>query len=56
MPVSTPEIKVNSVRAMGGEVELVGESYQEAQVRALDVTAAYSPQAVCTHTDQGSFM
>lgn len=34
MPVNTPEIKVNNVRRLGGQVELVGESYQEAQTYA----------------------
>ena len=34
MPVTTPDIKVTAVRALGGEVELVGESYQEAQAHA----------------------
>lgn len=31
MPVNTPEIKVNNVKRLGGQVELVGESYQETQ-------------------------
>jgi len=35
MPVNTPEIKVNNVRKLGGIVELVGESYQEAQAYAV---------------------
>ena len=34
MPVTTPDIKVKAVRALGGSVELVGESYQEAQAHA----------------------
>lgn len=34
MPVNTPDIKVNNVRRLGGLVELVGESYQEAQTYA----------------------
>lgn len=34
MPESTPEIKVAAVRALGGTVELVGESYQETQAYA----------------------
>lgn len=34
MPLNTPEIKVNAVRALGGNVELVGESYQETQAYA----------------------
>lgn len=32
MPVATPDIKVSNVRRLGGVVDLVGESYQEAQV------------------------
>lgn len=35
MPVNTPDIKVANVRRLGGKVELVGESYQEAQSYAL---------------------
>lgn len=34
MPVNTPDIKVANVRRLGGLVELVGESYQEAQAYA----------------------
>lgn len=34
MPTTTPEIKVAAVRALGGTVELVGESYQETQATA----------------------
>lgn len=34
MPVNTPDIKVINVRRLGGLVELVGESYQEAQAYA----------------------
>lgn len=34
MPVTTPEIKVLAVRALGAEVELVGDTYDEALVRA----------------------
>jgi hypothetical protein len=37
MPVTTPDIKVANVRRLGGTVELVGESYQEAQAYALNV-------------------
>ena len=43
MPVTTPDIKVDAVRRLGGTVELVGETYSEtqtyAQVRTLDVPA-----------------
>lgn len=34
MPTSTPAIKVAAVRALGGIVDLHGESYQEAQAHA----------------------
>eukprot|EP00884_Botryococcus_braunii_P017652 jgi/Botrbrau1/4570/Bobra.60_2s0056.1 len=34
MPVTTPDIKVNAVRALGGTVELVGDSYSETQTHA----------------------
>ena len=34
MPVTTPEIKINAVKKMGGTVELVGESYSETQLHA----------------------
>lgn len=36
MPITTPEIKVAAVKALGGTVELVGESYQETQVYAQE--------------------
>ena len=35
MPENSPEIKVNAVRRLGGEVELVGESFYEAMQHAL---------------------
>lgn len=34
MPVSTPEIKITSVKRLGGVVDLHGESYQETQAHA----------------------
>ena len=36
MPRTTPAIKVNAVRARGGEVTLIGDSFQEANAYALD--------------------
>lgn len=36
MPVTTPDIKVSNVRRLGGTVELVGETYQEAQSHAIN--------------------
>ena len=35
MPTTTPEIKIEAVKKMGGEVELFGESYSEAAERAI---------------------
>eukprot|EP00873_Tetraselmis_striata_P045441 jgi/Tetstr1/465705/TSEL_000894.t1 len=35
MPTSTPRIKVDAVQALGGTVELVGESYNETQTYAM---------------------
>lgn len=40
MPTTTPDIKVAAVRALGGTVELVGESYQETQSHAQARAAA----------------
>ena len=34
MPVTTPEIKIEAVRRLGGQVELVGETYSETQTYA----------------------
>ena len=34
MPVTTPDIKVDAVRRLGGTVELVGETYSETQTYA----------------------
>ncbi|GAX79219.1 hypothetical protein CEUSTIGMA_g6659.t1 [Chlamydomonas eustigma] len=39
MPVSTPDIKVSNVRRLGGMVEMVGESYQETQTAAVEMSA-----------------
>ena len=37
MPVTTPEVKVNAVKALGGEVILFGDSYGDAYAHALQV-------------------
>jgi threonine dehydratase len=43
MPVTTPQIKVDAVRRLGGTVQLVGESYTETQSHAwVRATAAKS--------------
>jgi hypothetical protein len=34
MPLTTPQIKIDSVRRLGGTVQLVGESYTETQTYA----------------------
>ena len=38
MPVTTPEIKVNAVRALGGEVVLHGHQFDVAKAHALELT------------------
>jgi threonine dehydratase len=35
MPTTTPQVKIDAVRALGGEVELHGESYSDAYTHAL---------------------
>jgi threonine dehydratase len=37
MPLTTPEVKINAVRALGAEVELHGDSYSDAYARALSL-------------------
>jgi threonine dehydratase len=37
MPTTTPQIKVNAVKARGGEVVLFGDSYSDAYVHALQL-------------------
>jgi threonine dehydratase len=51
MPVATPEIKVANVRRLGGEVALVGESYQEAQAAALARAASEGLTFVAPYDD-----
>ncbi|MBO9513446.1 MAG: threonine ammonia-lyase, biosynthetic [Variovorax sp.] len=36
MPVTTPQLKIDAVRALGGEVHLHGESYSDAYVYAME--------------------
>ncbi|MEO6364129.1 MAG: threonine ammonia-lyase, biosynthetic [Caldimonas sp.] len=40
MPTTTPSLKVDAVRALGGEVVLHGESYSDAQAHALELEQA----------------
>jgi len=51
MPVTTPDIKVAAVRALGGTVELVGESYQEAQEHAMARSRAEGRVFVAPYDD-----
>ncbi|HJV59936.1 MAG TPA: threonine ammonia-lyase, biosynthetic, partial [Albitalea sp.] len=37
MPVTTPRVKIDAVRALGGEVVLHGDSYSDAHVHALEL-------------------
>ena len=39
MPETTPEIKVQAVRAMGAEVVLSGSAYPEAEIRCMELMA-----------------
>ncbi|MEL4179490.1 threonine ammonia-lyase, biosynthetic [Roseateles sp. PN1] len=40
MPVTAPLVKVNAVKAMGGEVVLMGDSYSDAYAHALTIEKA----------------
>jgi threonine dehydratase len=40
MPVTTPQVKVEAVKALGGEVVLHGESYSDAYLRAVELGEA----------------
>jgi threonine dehydratase len=40
MPTTTPSLKVEAVRALGGEVVLHGDSYSDAHERALELESA----------------
>ena len=40
MPVTTPKVKIDAVQALGGEVELFGDSYTDAHGRAIEMERA----------------
>jgi len=42
MPVTTPSIKVDAVRALGGEVELYGDTYDDAYARARQLETEHN--------------
>src|SRR6267154_2833689 len=41
MPVTTPQVKVDAVRARGAQVELHGDSYSDAHARAMALQARH---------------
>ncbi|HET6599510.1 MAG TPA: threonine ammonia-lyase, biosynthetic [Burkholderiaceae bacterium] len=41
MPVTTPKLKIDAVRALGGEVVLFGDSYSDAYARSLELQAEH---------------
>ncbi|MBA3591082.1 threonine ammonia-lyase, biosynthetic [Methylibium sp.] len=41
MPVTTPQLKIDAVRALGGEVVLHGDSYSDAHAHALELEQAH---------------
>ncbi len=51
MPTTTPLIKVDAVRRLGGEVVLAGESYSEAYAHAKELEAAESLTFVHPYDD-----
>jgi threonine dehydratase len=51
MPTTTPEIKVEAVRARGGEVMLYGDNYDAACARALEVAAAEGLEFIHPYDD-----
>jgi threonine dehydratase len=42
MPVTTPSIKVDAVRALGGEVELYGDTYDDAYAHARELETEHN--------------
>ncbi|KAL4440476.1 hypothetical protein ABPG75_003477 [Micractinium tetrahymenae] len=51
MPTNSPQIKIDAVRELGGTVELVGESFFEAQVHAQARAAAEGRVFVSAYDD-----
>ena len=40
MPVTTPQLKIDAVRALGGEVVLIGDSYSDAHAHAAELATS----------------
>ncbi|KAI8466923.1 MAG: tryptophan synthase beta subunit-like PLP-dependent enzyme [Monoraphidium minutum] len=51
MPTNSPEIKIAAVRELGGTVQLVGESFYEAQVIAQEIAIAEGRTFVSAYDD-----
>ncbi|HEY4037454.1 MAG TPA: threonine ammonia-lyase, biosynthetic, partial [Burkholderiaceae bacterium] len=41
MPITTPQVKIDAVRSRGAQVELHGDSYSDAQARAMQLQARH---------------
>jgi len=41
MPITTPQVKIDAVRARGAQVELYGDSYSDAHARAMQLQARH---------------
>jgi len=52
MPKTTPDIKVDNVKRLGGEVRLVGNSYDEAQAAAIEYAATESKTLIHPFDDK----
>jgi threonine dehydratase len=46
MPTTTPDIKVDNVRRFGGEVRLVGNSFNEAQIASVEYAKAENKKII----------
>lgn len=51
MPITSPEIKVKSVRSMGAKVRLVGDSYAEAGVAAMQYCKQHGLRFISPYDD-----
>jgi len=52
MPITTPDIKVDNVRRFGGEVRLVGKSFNEAQSASIEYAQAESKTLIHPFDDE----
>jgi len=52
MPITTPDIKVDNVRRLGGEVRLIGKSYNEAQAASLEIAEQEQKTLIHPFDDQ----